>query len=65
MHHLTLGELAQNQGMTEDETWETCQRLGVPVLHGRVDRSLFESALRDVGSRVDPGPVGEQPSVRL
>lgn len=53
MHHLTLGELARNEGMTEDETWETCQRLGVPVVHGRVDRWLFESALRAAGPPVD------------
>lgn len=52
-HHLTLTELAQREGMTEAEALESCRRLGVPVLHGRVDRSLFSSAMD-----VDPSSIG-------
>lgn len=62
-HHLTLTELAQREGMTEAETLENCQRLGVPVLHGRVDRSLFASAVHSADASKDPDFVELQASI--
>ena len=26
-----------------------CVQMGVPIFHGRIDRTLFESSLRNVG----------------
>lgn len=52
MIHLTPAKLADRHGITVEELHELCERLGVPVVHGRIDRSLFEAALR---AHSDPG----------
>lgn len=46
MHHLTPEQLAQKLGSDPQDVLEQCRRLGVPILHGRIDRVLFEEALR-------------------
>lgn len=46
-HHLTPSELADQLRMDRLEVIGKCVELGVPVFHGRIDRTLFEASLRD------------------
>jgi len=46
MHHLTPQQLAERLGIETDELLERAGRLGVPIVHGRIDRTLYEKALR-------------------
>jgi uncharacterized protein (DUF58 family) len=49
-HHLTPAELADQLHMERQEVIGKCVQLGVPIYHGRVDRTLFESSLRSIDS---------------
>ena len=46
-HHLTPAELADQLQMEQQEVLGKCVEMGVPVFHGRIDRTLFEASLRD------------------
>lgn len=48
-NHLTPAELADQLKMERQEVIGKCVELGVPVFHGRIDRSLFEASLRSIG----------------
>lgn len=53
-HHLTPAELADHMHMERQEVIGRCVQMGVPIYHGRIDRTLFESSLRSLqngGSR--------------
>ena len=43
----TPDELARASGMNRQDVIAKCLAAGVPILHGRIDRTLFESALRE------------------
>jgi hypothetical protein len=45
-HHLTPGELADQLHMKRQEVIGKCVEMGVPIFHGRIDRTLFETSLR-------------------
>lgn len=47
MHHITLQQQAETDGVTSEELFEECARLGVPIVHGRVDRVLLAQARRE------------------
>lgn len=49
-HHLTPAELADQLQMERQEVIGKCVQMGVPIYHGRIDRTLFESSLRSIGS---------------
>jgi hypothetical protein len=49
-HHLTPAELADQLQMERQEVIGKCVQMGVPIYHGRIDRTLFESSLRSLGS---------------
>lgn len=49
-HHLTPAELADQLQMERGEVIGKCVQMGVPIYHGRIDRTLFESSLRNVAS---------------
>lgn len=49
-HHLTPAELADQMQMERGEVIGKCVQLGVPIYHGRIDRTLFESSLRSVSA---------------
>jgi hypothetical protein len=49
-HHLTPSELADQLHMERQEVIGKCVQMGVPIYHGRIDRTLFESSLRSIGS---------------
>jgi hypothetical protein len=48
-HHLTPSELADQLQMKRQEVIGKCVEMGVPIFHGRIDRTLFETSLRSVG----------------
>jgi hypothetical protein len=45
-NHLTPTELAAEIHMQRQEVIARCMQMGVPILHGRIDKTLFESSLR-------------------
>ena len=50
-NHLTPTELADELQMKRQEVIVKCMEMGVPIFHGRIDRALFESSLRNLVSR--------------
>jgi hypothetical protein len=53
-NHLTPAELADQLRMNQQEVVGKCVEMGVPILHGRIDRTLFETSLRNRGPRREP-----------
>jgi hypothetical protein len=49
-NHLTPGELADQLQMNRQEVIGKCVEMGVPIYHGRIDRTLFESSLRHLAA---------------
>lgn len=58
-HHLTPAQLADQLQMERQEVIGKCVEMGVPIYHGRIDRTLFETSLRDIAT-----PPSSQPSPR-
>lgn len=46
-NHLTPTELAREAGLERKEVLSKCLELGVPVFHGRIDKSLFLASIRE------------------
>ena len=44
--HLTPTELAEEMHMKRRDVLTKCSEMNVPVLKGRIDKTLFESSLR-------------------
>ena len=60
-HHLTPAELADQMQMEREEVIGKCVQMGVPIYHGRIDRTLFESSLRSLGaSQARQGSLSSQ-----
>lgn len=55
-NHLTPSELADQLKMKRQEVIGKCVEMGVPIFHGRIDRSLFEASMRDEAAR-SSGPA--------
>ena len=57
-NHLTPTELADQLHMKQQEVIGKCVEMGIPIFHGRIDRTLFETSLRNLpassGNRVAP-----------
>ncbi|MBS1887063.1 MAG: hypothetical protein JSU06_07730 [Actinobacteria bacterium] len=47
-NHLTPGELADQLRMDQQEVIGRCVQMGIPIFHGRIDRTLFETSLRQL-----------------
>lgn len=47
-HHLTPAELADQLQMERQEVIGKCVEMGVPIYHGRIDRTLFETSMRSI-----------------
>ncbi len=47
-NHLTPSELAEELHMKRQEVIGKCVQMGIPIFHGRIDKSLFETSLRSV-----------------
>jgi len=58
-HHLTPAELADQLRMERGEVIGKCVEMGVPIYHGRIDRTLFEVSMRS------PGPAAKAQAARL
>ena len=52
-NHLTPAELADQLQMKQQEVIGKCVEMGVPIFHGRIDRTLFETSLRSIGAAPD------------
>ena len=48
--HVTPSELARMTGMERGEVLDTCRRNSIPVLHGRIDKSLFMLSINAASS---------------
>ena len=49
-HHFTPAELADQLQMERQEVIGKCVEMGVPIYHGRIDRTLFETSLRSIAA---------------
>jgi hypothetical protein len=43
--HLTPTELAREAGLERRDVISKCVEMGVPIFHGRIDKSLFMTSL--------------------
>ena len=50
-HHLTPAQLADQLKMERQEVIGKCVEMGVPIYHGRIDRTLFETSMRTIAAR--------------
>ena len=50
-NHLTPSELAEELHMKRQEVIGKCMQMGIPIFHGRIDKTLFETSLRAMQSR--------------
>jgi hypothetical protein len=48
--HLTPTELAEEMHMKRRDVLTKCIEMHVPILKGRIDKTLFESSLRAFGT---------------
>ena len=46
-NHLTPTELAREAGMDRRDVIEKCLEMGVPIFHGRIDKTLFMATLSE------------------
>ena len=58
--HLTPTELAREAGLERRAVISKCLELGVPIFHGRIDKTLFLSSLRvqEPSASTQAQPVG-------
>jgi hypothetical protein len=47
-NHLTPSELADELKMKRQEVIGRCMEMGIPIFHGRIDKSLFRTSLRQL-----------------
>ena len=50
-NHLTPSELAEELQMKRQEVIGKCMQMGIPIFHGRIDKTLFETSLRSMQSQ--------------
>jgi len=49
-NHLTPEELAKETGLDRDAVIKLCIEEGVPIYHGKIDKTLFQAQLLAAGS---------------
>jgi hypothetical protein len=49
-NHLTPDELAKEMGIERDDVIRICLEEGVPIYHGKIDKTLFQASLEAVGT---------------
>jgi predicted nuclease with TOPRIM domain len=49
-NHLTPRELADQLQMDQGEVIGRCVEMGIPIFHGRIDKTLFEVSLRNLAA---------------
>jgi hypothetical protein len=50
-NHLTPSELAEELHMKRQEVIGKCVQMGIPIFHGRIDKSLFQTSLRSLATQ--------------
>jgi hypothetical protein len=50
-NHLTPSELADAMHMKRQEVIGKCVEMGVPIFHGRVDKTLFQTSLENAATQ--------------
>lgn len=45
-NHLTPEELSQETGMDREEIIKICLEEGVPIYHGKIDKTLFQAQVQ-------------------
>jgi len=50
-NHLTPTELADEMQMKRQEVIGKCVEMHVPIFHGRIDKSLFQTSLRQTAKQ--------------
>lgn len=53
-NHLTPDELAKELNMDREAIIRLCVNEGVPIYHGKIDKSLFQAQLQAVGATTQP-----------
>jgi hypothetical protein len=53
-NHLTPTELARESGLERRDVIVKCLELGVPIFNGRIDKTLFQSSLREISITQQP-----------
>ncbi len=56
-NHLTPTELADEVDMKRQEVIARCVQMGVPILHGRIDKTLFVTSLRQLTAQAERRPA--------
>lgn len=49
--HLTPTELAEEVNMDRRQVISKCMEMGIPIFHGRIDKTLFLNSLRELDQR--------------
>jgi hypothetical protein len=49
-NHLTPEELAKEMGMDREDVIRICVEEGIPIYHGKIDKTLFAASLEAVGT---------------
>jgi len=49
-NHLTPTELASEVNMKRQEVIARCVQMGVPIFHGRIDKTLFTTSMRQLSA---------------
>jgi hypothetical protein len=47
-NHLTPSELAEELHMKPQEVIGKCVEMGIPIFHGRIDKTLFQTSMRSM-----------------
>ncbi len=56
-NHLTPAELASEVDMKRQEVIARCVQMGIPIFHGRIDKTLFVASLKQLTA-----PKRDQPA---
>lgn len=49
-NHLTPSELAEELHMKRQDVIGKCVQMGVPIFHGRIDKTLFQCSMRSLNA---------------
>jgi hypothetical protein len=49
-NHLTPDELAKEMGIDREQVIRICIEEGIPIYHGKIDKTLFAASLDAVGT---------------
>ena len=56
-NHLTPAELASEVDMKRQEVIARCVQMGIPIFHGKIDKTLFVTSLRQLATPQRNQPV--------